>query len=227
MSEQSAVLTHEHPAGLQHQFNDIHQQTDASTFGMWIFLLTEIMFFGGLFAAYAVYRGAYPEAFAAGSSFLDVVLGGVNTAVLIFSSLTMALAVRAAQLGKNKSVASCLIATLVLGTVFLVIKAFEYHHKFVEHHVPGPSFVFDGVNPGPVEMFFSFYFAMTGMHALHMVIGAGLLIYFIAQALRNRYTPQYYGPVEVMGLYWHFVDIVWIFLFPLLYLIGFHHGPAH
>jgi cytochrome c oxidase subunit 3 len=224
LSDQAAAVAQEHPAGLAHQFEDLEQQTDASTFGMWVFLLTEIMFFGGLFAGYAVYRSAYPDAFSEGSRHLHVLLGGVNTAVLIFSSLTMALAVRAAQLGKNKAAANYMIATLVLGTVFLVIKGFEYHHKYVEGHIPGPGFVFDGPNSGPVQMFFCFYFVMTGMHALHMVIGAGLLIYFIVQARQGRYTPTYYGPVEVMGLYWHFVDIVWIFLFPLLYLIGYHHG---
>jgi cytochrome c oxidase subunit 3 len=216
----------EHPAELQHQFDNLGQQTEASTLGMWVFLLTEIMFFGGLFVGYAVYRSAYPEAFTEGSRHLQMVLGGVNTVVLIVSSLTMALAVRAAQLGKRIATTNYLLATLALGTVFLVIKAFEYHHKFVEHHVPGPNFVFDGPHAQQAQVFFSFYFAMTGMHALHMVIGAGLLIYFIAQAWKGRYGAHYYGPVEVMGLYWHFVDIVWIFLFPLLYLIGYHHGLA-
>lgn len=216
----------EHSTALAHQFDDLGQQLDSSTFGMWVFLVTEIMFFGGLFAAYTVYRSSYPDAFLEASRHLQVALGGINTAVLIFSSLTMALAVRAAQLGKNKATANYMVATLLLGTVFLGVKAFEYYHKFLEHHVPGPSFVFDGPHAGPVQMFFCFYFAMTGMHALHMIIGAGLLIYFIIQARRGRYSPEYYGPIEVMGLYWHFVDIVWIFLFPLLYLIGYHHGLA-
>lgn len=216
----------EHPAELQHQFEDIGQQLDASTLGMWVFLLTEIMFFGGLFCAYAVYRSAYPEAFAEGSRHLHMVLGGVNTVVLIVSSLTMALAVRAAQLGKRIATTNYLVATLGLGLVFLVIKFFEYRHKFIEHHVPGPNFIFDGPHAQQTQMFFSFYFAMTGMHALHMVVGAGLLVYFIIKAYKGRYNARYYGPVEVMGLYWHFVDIVWIFLFPLLYLIGYHHGLA-
>jgi cytochrome c oxidase subunit 3 len=210
----------EHDLALAHQFDDLNQQLDATTFGMWVFLLTEIMFFGGLFAAYTVYRSAYSEAFAEASRHLDLALGSINTVVLISSSLTMALAVRAAQLGKNRAIVNYLLATLGLGTVFLAIKAFEYHHKFVEHLVPGPSFVFEGPHAGPAQMLFCFYFAMTGMHALHMVVGAGLLIYFILQARAQRYSPSYYGPVEVMGLYWHFVDIVWIFLFPLLYLIG-------
>ena len=205
---------------LAHQFDDLPQQLDASTFGMWIFLVTEVMFFGGIFAGYAVYRSAYPEAFAAGSLRLDIVLGGFNTVVLIASSLTMALAVRCAQLGDNRGTARLLIMTLVLGTVFLVVKVFEYHHKYVEHLVPGASFHFEGPLAREVQMMFCFYFVLTGMHALHMVVGAGLLIYFIVQARAQRYSPSYYGPVEIMGLYWHFVDIVWIFLFPLLYLIG-------
>jgi cytochrome c oxidase subunit 3 len=213
-------LAEQHSAALAHQFDDLAQQLDASTFGMWVFLITEIMFFGGLFAGYAVYRSAYPEAFAEGSLHLDIVLGGFNTVVLIASSLTMALAVRAAQLGDNRRVFRFLLLTLLLGSTFLAVKVFEYHHKWVEHLVPGPSFRFDGPHAQQVQMMFCFYFAMTGMHALHMVVGAGLLIYFLFQARANRYSPDYYGPVEVMGLYWHFVDIVWIFLFPLLYLIG-------
>ena len=226
MSDHSATTALERPPELQHQFDDLDQQAVASTLGMWVFLLTEIMFFGGLFVGYAVYRTAYPEAFSEGSRHLHTVLGAVNTVVLIFSSLTMALAVRAAQIGKRIAIVNYLVATLGLGTVFLVIKAFEYHHKFVEHHVPGPNFVFDGPHAQQAQMFFSFYFAMTGMHALHMIIGAGLLIYFIVQAYKGRYHARYFAPVEVMGLYWHFVDIVWIFLFPLLYLIGYHHGLA-
>jgi cytochrome c oxidase subunit 3 len=214
---------HEHPLGLAHQFEDLHQQLDSSVLGMWVFLITEIMFFGGLFAGYAIYRSAAPEAFAAASHHLDITLGGFNTIVLIFSSLTMALAVRAAQLGNNKSIFNYLLATLVLGTVFLVVKAFEYHHKFVDHLVPGFTFQWaDAATAQGAQMFYCFYFAMTGMHAIHMIIGAGLLIYFLIQARKSRYHSEYYGPVEIMGLYWHFVDIVWIFLFPLLYLIGLH-----
>ena len=215
----------EHSNALAHQFDDLGQQLDATTLGMWVFLLTEIMFFGGLFAGYTVYRASYPEAFAEASLHLDVVLGTINTIVLIASSLTMALAVREAQLGNNRAIGRYLWTTLALGTTFLVIKGFEYHHKWVDHLVPGPSFLFEGPHAQNVQMFYCFYFAMTGMHALHMVIGAGLLIYFIRQARRNRYSADYYGPVEVMGLYWHFVDIVWIFLFPLLYLVG--HRGAH
>lgn len=213
-------MAEHHSAALAHQFDDLAQQFDASIFGMWVFLITEVMFFGGLFAGYAVYRSAYPEAFAAGSLRLDIVLGGLNTVVLIASSLTMALAVRAAQLGDNAGVVRFLVLTLLLGGTFLGVKVFEYHHKWVEGLVPGASFHFEGPHAQQVQIMFSFYFAMTGMHALHMVVGVGLLVYFILQARARRYSPEYFWPVEVMGLYWHFVDIVWIFLFPLLYLIG-------
>ena len=213
----------EHSGALAHQFDDLEQQLDCSTLGMWIFLITEIMFFGGLFTGYAIYRSTYPEAFAQASHHLDLTLGGINTVILIGSSLTMAFAVRAAQLGSNKSAVNYMVATLILGLAFLVIKSFEYHHKYVEHLIPGPGFHLEGPMARQIELMFCFYFAMTGMHALHMVVGAGLLIYFIMKARANTYSPEYYGPVEIMGLYWHFVDIVWIFLFPLLYLVG-HRG---
>jgi len=209
-----------HPAELAHQFEDMDQQLDSSVFGMWVFLAQEIMFFGGLFVAYTIYRGAYPEAFREASHHLDLRLGGFNTVVLIASSLTMALAVRAAQLGQRAAIVANLLLTLALGSVFLAVKAYEYHHKYVEHLVPGLGFSFEGSHPANAQMFFVFYFLMTGMHALHMVVGAGLLLYFIHKARRGVYHAGYYGPVEIMGLYWHFVDIVWIFLFPMLYLIG-------
>jgi cytochrome c oxidase subunit III len=209
-----------HPPGLAHQFEDLDQQLDATTLGMWFFLAQEIMFFGGLFGAYAVYRAWHPEAFAMASNHLDVKLGAFNTVVLIFSSLTMALGVRSAQLGDNRSVFRWLFATFMLGNVFLGVKAYEYHHKWTEHLIPGPWFQFHGGGDASVEMFFNIYFGLTGMHALHMVIGGGLLIYFMMQARKGRYHPGYFGPIEIMGLYWHFVDLVWIFLFPLLYLLG-------
>jgi cytochrome c oxidase subunit 3 len=205
---------------LQHHFDSMEQQRDASTLGMWAFVAQEALFFGGLFTAYLVYRVLYPAAYKLGSHELDVVLGGINTAVLITSSLTMAMGVWAAQTGRRKGLVGWLVATLVLGLAFLVIKFFEYQAKFEHHLVPGPHFQFAGPHGHNVELFFSLYFAMTGMHALHMVIGAGILVYFIANAWRGKYTPEYSHPIELFGLYWHFVDIVWIFLFPLLYLLG-------
>ena len=189
---------------------------------MWVFLVTEIMFFGGMFTAYVAYRAAYPGAFASGSRLLDLRLGGINTVVLIGSSLTMALAVYGAQVGKRKMLIGFLMFTMVLGAVFLGIKAIEYHHKFEANLVPGHSFSFPGPKPQNAQLFFSLYFAMTGMHALHMIIGLGLLTFLVVKAWRGRFSPEYHSPVEMTGLYWHFVDIVWIFLFPLLYLIDRH-----
>jgi cytochrome c oxidase subunit III len=207
---------------VSHQFDDAEQQVEASTLGMWTFLATEILFFGGLFLVYTVYRLAYPQAFAEASNHLDVVLGAVNTAVLIGSSLTMVLAVHSARIGSRRGLILFLLATLVLGGIFLGIKGVEYAHKFHEHLVPGADFRFTGADPRHAAIFFSIYFAMTGMHALHMIIGAGLILTLVGMAWCRRFSPEYFTPVEMVGLYWHFVDIVWIFLFPLLYLIGRH-----
>jgi cytochrome c oxidase subunit 3 len=208
-----------HSTALAHQFDDIEQQHDSVSLGMWIFLSTEIMFFGGMFLGYALYRAWYSPAYAAASRHLDIVLGGINTGVLLCSSLTMALAVHAAQLGARRTVVLFLIATILLGCVFLGIKGFEYYHKYEEHLIPGAHFQFEGANPKHAQLFFSFYFALTGMHALHMIIGIGLMLVMILLTLRGRFSPQYYFPIEMAGLYWHFVDIVWVFLFPLLYLV--------
>jgi cytochrome c oxidase subunit 3 len=206
-----------------HHFDDLDQQHEAAQLGMWVFLITEIMFFGGLFAAYTVYRHSYHEAFGAASRHLDITLGAFNTAVLIGSSLTMALAVHAAQLGRRRSIITYLGLTILLGSVFLGVKVVEYTHKWREHLVPGHGFQFDNAALArPAELYFSLYFAMTGMHALHMIIGIGIMIVLIVLANKGRFTADHYSPVEVSGLYWHFVDIVWIFLFPLLYLIERH-----
>ena len=209
-------------AAVAHQFDDAEQQRDASTLGMWVFLVTEIMFFAGMFTAYVVYRSLYPHAFAHASHHLNVVLGCINTVVLITSSLTMALAVHAAQVGHRRTLLLCLVLTMALGATFLCIKGFEYAHKFHEGLVPGPAFTYSGPDAPEAQLFFSIYFAMTGVHALHMIIGIGVLAVLVAAARRGRYTPAYHTPVELSGLYWHFVDIVWIFLFPLLYLFGLH-----
>lgn len=214
----------EHRPELLHHFATAEQQFDSAVLGMWSFLLTEVLFFGGLFAAYAIYRNMYPEAFASTSQFMDVRLGGINTIVLICSSLSMALAVRASQLGQKKNAIICLLLTIFLGTVFLCIKAVEYHAKWEEHLIPGFNFQY---HEHPqfehnVQILFFLYFAMTGMHAIHMIIGFGLLTTILIMTMRNRFSSAYFTPVEMVGLYWHFVDIVWIFLFPLLYLIGHH-----
>jgi cytochrome c oxidase subunit 3 len=207
---------------LAHHFENLEQQKEASTLGMWVFLVTEVLFFGGLFAAYAVYRSWFPDAFAAGSHELDIVLGSVNTVILIASILTMALAVQAAQTDERRRLLWCLLATMALGAAFLAIKGVEYSHKFGEHHVPGPTFSFEPEYFAHAQVFFSLYFVMTGLHALHMVIGLGILSVMVRWAWTGRITTQYASPIEITGLYWHFVDIVWIFLFPLLYLIGRH-----
>jgi cytochrome c oxidase subunit 3 len=211
----------EHHA-VAHQFDDMAQQYDAGQLGIWAFLMTEIMFFGGMILAYIVYRSIYPQAFAAGSHHLDILLGSINTVVLIGSSLTMAMAVYAVQMGRRLTLLTYLLATLGLGLVFLSIKAVEYASKFQSQLVPGPWFHFAGEHAEHVELFFSLYFVMTGMHALHMIIGMGLLMVLAWQAWRGRFSATYRSPIECMGLYWHFVDIVWIFLFPLLYLLGRH-----
>jgi cytochrome c oxidase subunit 3 len=224
-----------HSTALAHQFDDIEQQHDSSSLGMWIFLATEIMFFGGMFLAYTLYRYQYPVAFATASNHLDIKLGAINTGVLIVSSFTMAMAVYTTQVGKRLASIWCLILTMILGATFLGIKAVEYYakyrdHLFPGHLIPGNPFNPDvhalhlpvGVPLGNVELFYWIYFAMTGMHALHMIIGLGLMTWLTINAWRNKYSPEYFAPVEVSGLYWHFVDIVWIFLFPLLYLLGRH-----
>jgi len=211
-----------HHVGLQHHFDNMEQQREAGTLGMWVFLITEIMFFGGMFAAYILYRSFYPEAFAEASSELDALYGGINTIVLICSSLTVVLAVFAAQTGNRRGQVLFLALTIFLGLVFLGIKTVEYADKFKHHHIPGPGFEWDRPDAPHAQMFFFIYFAMTGVHALHMIIGIGIFAVLLYQAWRGRYTPEYHSPIEVGGLYWHFVDIVWIFLFPLLYLLGNH-----
>lgn len=303
-----AVEHHYHPPGLQHQFEDMGQQQESTSIGMWMFLVQEIMFFGGLFTVYLVFRSRYPMAFAAGSNHLNVYWGAGNTVVLIVSSLTMALAVHFAQLGKRNLQVVFIILTMILGATFLAVKAIEYTDKYHEGIVPvsGLNLKTDKeladtdehtgtpaapvgrkdpneslataqgeehgehekyVNPrgdfiwkdtslvvqarqgnyltaaekigyfngdeisqakfqDKVRIFFWIYFVMTGLHALHMIIGLGIMAWLLWKAWRGSFTAEYYAPVEISGLYWHFVDIVWIFLFPLLYLLGRHfiHG---
>jgi cytochrome c oxidase subunit 3 len=304
---------HYHPPGLQHQFEDMKQQEESVSIGMWAFLVQEIMFFGGLFTVYLVYRSRYPMAFAAGSNHLDAFWGGLNTLVLIVSSLTMALAVYYAQKGNRNMQVILIILTMIFGTVFLGVKAIEYTDKFnhglvpvtglnkkvkenhsepkaasaerpttqtesesqekssleappAEHHAnPRGDFQWTGENfeaskkiileardkgyltkyeqvgyfsngeidqnkvQEKVRIFYWIYFVMTGLHALHMIVGLGLMTWLLWMAWRGTYSAEYYSPVEISGLYWHFVDIVWIFLFPLLYLLGRHflHGGGH
>jgi len=240
---ESVTAEHEvhHPA-LQHHFENLEQQREAGTLGMWIFLVTEIMFFSAMFFAYTLYRYKFPLEFASASNHLSLKLGAINTVVLIVSSFTMAFAVYNAQVGRQRRLVISLILTIVLGLTFLGIKAVEYHDKYKDNLIPGqlipghkysPATIhlLPGASPQYTEMFYWIYFAMTGMHALHMVIGVGLLSVILFYSIRGRYDPEYHNPVEVSGLYWHFVDLIWIFLFPLLYLLGRHieHGgtPLH
>lgn len=237
-------------AHVAHQFDSAEQQKQASYMGIWIFLLTEIMFFGAIFVAYAVYRGRFPDAFAVGTHLLDLKRGSVNTVLLMTSSFTMTLAVLAARANRTKQIVQWLMVTIVLGIVFLGIKGLEYQAKFDHHLVPGQHFQYDAAiahhvhetttfpdkpaaddhfkklvasaNPGNVQLFFGFYFTMTALHALHMIIGIGVLFFILRMAQKGTFSSAYYNPLEVTGLYWHFVDLVWIFLFPLLYLVGRH-----
>lgn len=215
---------HGESLALREQFDTAHQQKDASTLGMWIFLITEVMFFGGMFAAYTIYRATYPTVFAIASTSLNVTVGAINTCVLLLSSFTMVMAVRAGQLGNRKLIVIFLILTLIFGITFLGVKAYEWTEKYNEHHMPGQAaFHLEGTPlQGPAKLFFSLYFAMTGLHALHMVVGVGILTWLILETRKGQYSAEYYTPIDISGLYWHFVDIIWIFLFPLLYLIDRH-----
>jgi cytochrome c oxidase subunit 3 len=215
---------------LAHQFEDSAQQKEAATLGMWAFLATELMFFGGALTAFAVYRSFYADAFAQASrEHMHIIAGTINTAVLLTSSLTVALSVYFASHGQRKALILMLLATIALALIFLGIKAYEYTSEYNEHLVPGLNWAYPPhhhehaekltASPPHVELFFCFYFFLTGLHALHMIIGVGIFALITYRAWRGRYSSDYYNPVECCGLYWHFVDLVWIFLFPLLYLL--------
>ena len=233
---------HEHISLPQHRhhFETEEQQREAGSFGMWLFLLTEIMFFGGMFFAYLLYRNWYYDAFVVASAQLSVPLGALNTAILITSGFAMALGVWAAEVRNRRFLVIALWFTTFFGVAFLGVKSIEYHEKWEKHHIPGASFdVSEFINPplknghpitNPLppdmaqktQIFFFLYFAMTGMHAVHMIIGLGVLFWLIYRAQRGEFSAGYVAPIENFGLYWHFVDIVWLFLFPLLYLINLH-----
>ncbi len=206
-------------AHVEMQFDSAEQQQETATLGMWVFLITEIMFFGGLFVAYLVYRNLHFQSFVLGSRSLSYGSGTAMTAILILSSLTMALSVHASQTGRQPALRRNLVFTLLLGIAFLVLKGLEYHDHILKHQFPGSNFHFDAPAPlaHPVQLFFVLYWCMTGLHALHMLVGIGLVSWLLKHA--RRMTPEYHNPVEIIGLYWHFVDIIWIYLYPLLYLI--------
>jgi len=205
---------------LGEQFGTFEQQHQSEELGMWIFLATEVMLFGGLFTAYTVYSTVYPAGFSEGSRHLDVLLGSVNTAILIISSLMMSLAVRAAQLGQQRALTRYLLGTALLGVLFLAVKGLEYQKHFVEGMVPGLVWHYVGPFPNQVELFFFAYFVMTGLHSVHLGMGIAAVLLFAIRARRDAFPVEHHAPVEMLGLYWHFVDVVWIFLLPLLYLPG-------
>jgi len=202
------------------QYTTFEQEHATAEFGMWVFLATEVMLFGGLFTVYTVYRTLYSVGFAEGSRHLDLLLGGVNTGVLLVSSLTMALAVHAAQLGERRRVVRYLLLTALLGAIFMLIKGVEYSKHFADGTVPRLAWEYAGPNPAQVQLFFLAYFALTGLHAVHLTIAILVVAVMARLASRGAFPAQRHTPVEMAGLYWHFVDMIWIFLLPLLYLFG-------
>ena len=207
------------PSAVEHQFDDMAQQRDAAFTGMWLFLSTEVLFFGGVFFAYVVYRMLYYDAFVEGSRELSIAMGGINTGVLLCSSLCMALAVNSAQHGRSNQLVIRLVLTEIIGAVFLGIKFMEYYQHYKDHLVPGLDFNYPGPHATQVKLFMAFYFILTGMHAVHMLVGLGVLTGLTILAARGKFSAEYYAPIDIGGLYWHFVDIVWVFIFPLLYLV--------
>jgi cytochrome c oxidase subunit 3 len=221
LPEANEIATEQNPlrSRLEHQFETLDQQHHADTLGMWVFLATEVLFFGALITGYVMYRWSYPDVFGQASRTLEIAAGTIMTIVLLGSSFTMAMAVRSAQIGNRKLLILFLIATIILGAAFLAIKGTEYYHKWEDHHIPGPGWVWEGPHSGVAQLFIFFYFTLTGLHALHMIVGIGIMSVLLVMAWKGTVKNN---TVEISGLYWHFVDIVWIFLFPLLYLVDRH-----
>ncbi len=203
-----------------HHFDSAEQELQANKLGIWLFLSTEILMFGGLFVGYVIYHGLYPQMFAEGATHLDWKLGSLNTVVLLVSSFTMVLSIYYAQTNQQKKIANMLLITFLCGMIFMVIKAFEYSHKMHLGLLPGDLYTFAGAESGSMAMYFSFYFLMTGLHGSHVLIGMGLIAWLWFRARKNEFNKDYYTPLEVVGLFWHLVDVIWIYLFPLLYLVG-------
>ena len=220
---ESEVHGHVHHERQQHHFVSMDQQFDASKMGMWLFLVTEILLFSGMFVAYTVYRVWHPEVFEGVSSLLDWRLGGLNTLVLLASSFTVALGIHYAQKDQQRKLLWCLVLTVLCACIFMVVKYFEYTGKFSHGIFPGqyyhPHGDYASFDIPYAPQFFSIYFVMTGIHGLHVLIGIGIFIWLIVRTNKGHFTSAYYTPVELSGLYWHLVDIIWIFLFPLIYLI--------
>lgn len=214
----TANTTSQHHAA--HHFRDTEHEFQASKLGVWLFLCTEILMFGGLFVGYAIYHNLYPEMFAEGARFLDWRMGATNTVVLLISSFTMAIGIYFAQKNDKKKCVMALAVTLVCGVIFMVIKYFEYTHKFHMGLYPGEYFSYTGEHTTNLPLYFSFYFLMTGLHGSHVLIGMGLILWVLLRARKGEFSENYYTPVEGVGLFWHLVDLIWIYLFPLLYLVG-------
>ncbi len=207
------------PHPYAHHFEDAEHEFQATKLGVWIFLATEILMFGGLFVGYIIYHSIYGEMFSEGAKFLDWKLGTLNTIVLLFSSFTMAMSIWYARQNNRKMTIASLWVTLLCAFVFLAVKAFEYHHKFELGLEPGRLFHYQGAEHANLALYFSFYFCMTGLHGSHVIIGMGLITWCLIRAYRGEFSEHYYTPLEGVGLFWHLVDLIWIYLFPLLYLI--------
>jgi cytochrome c oxidase subunit 3 len=207
---------------LREQFGSPEQQRATSTIGMWVFLMTEVMLFGGLFTAFTVYRLSNPQAFDAGSAHMEITIGAINTAVLICSSFTMALAVYSSEIGNQRRLALFIVATMIIGAIFLALKFTEYYLHYQDHKVPAFWFEYHGANAPKVQMFFVFYFVMTGLHALHMTIGLGMLAILLFRTFIGSFSADYHTAIDLGGLYWHFIDIVWVFLYAIFYIPGLH-----
>ena len=218
MSDIATTEAHVHHHA--HHFASADDEFEAAKQGMWVFMVTEVLMFGGLFVAYAIFRGLYPEMFHEAHEHLSVPMGMLNTIVLILSSISMAYAVSSTQRGRRKRAIRSLMVTIVLACCFLVVKYFEYSHKFHDGLLPGAHFTNTEIKAPKADLFFSLYFMMTGLHGIHILIGIGLISWLIWRSRRGDFSPGYYTPVELVGFYWHFVDLVWIYLFPLLYLVG-------
>ena len=209
----------EHPWYLAHHYDDIKVQNHAARLGMWLFLGTEVLLFAGLFLGYTVYRYLYHDAFKLGSAHLDLTMGAFNTVVLITSSFTVAWALHAVKINETKKAAGLLVFTIACACIFLVVKYFEYAHKFHEGMLPGKWYSYEGIDKPGINLFYAVYFLSTGLHAFHVIVGMSVLGWVLWRVMKGKYSSEHYVPVELGALYWHLVDLVWIFLFPLLYLI--------
>jgi len=209
-----------HHSILAHQFDDLEQQREVGTLGIWAFLATEVLFFGPLFASFAIYRIFYHVGFYEAQHHLNWQIGAINTAVLLVSSYTVVLAVYAAHKNDSRGIVRALAATIGVAVIFLMLKAVEYWLEWRAGHVPSLNWHWTHGHEAEAKLFLSFYFIMTGIHALHMLVGIGIFLWVISLARKGRFSREYYNPVEISGLYWHFVDVVWIFLYPTLYLLA-------